>query len=125
MEKQVMISDPGRNQRSQHASNLPARRPDDSLVGILAADDHRTDGWAATEDAPENEDRELERRVKNFLAQRSIPGLRRLTVEVDGHSVLLRGHVRTYYEKQLAVNCCQRVAGVLNVIDWIEVSSSD
>ncbi|HWC89236.1 MAG TPA: BON domain-containing protein [Pirellulales bacterium] len=120
-----MISDPGRNQRSQHASNLPARRPDAHLVGLLAADDHRRHSWAATEDAPESEDRELERRVKNFLAQRSIPGLRRLTVEVDGHSVLLRGHVRTYYEKQLAVNCCQRVAGVLNVIDWIEVSSSD
>lgn len=95
------------------------------MLGILAVDDHRTDGLAATEESSDSEARELERRVKNFLAQRSIPGLRRLTVEVDGNSVLLRGRVRSYYEKQLAVNCCQRVAGVLNVIDWIEVISSD
>jgi hypothetical protein len=76
--------------------------------------------------APSNfeqeENRELERRVRNFLDQRSIPSLRRLTVEAAGNSVVLRGTVRTYYEKQLAINCCQRVAGVLDVVDAIEVS---
>ena len=38
---------------------------------------------------------------------------------------MLRGAVRSYYEKQLAVNCCQRVAGVINVVDAIQVNDSE
>jgi hypothetical protein len=124
-EQQLMTNHPGRNHRSQHASNLPLRRSPANLVGILAVDDHRLQGWPAAAEPGNDDDRELERRVRNFLAQRSVPGLRRLAVEADGDSVQLRGIVRTYYEKQLAVHCCQRVAGVLRVIDSIEVSGSD
>lgn len=71
---------------------------------------------SATEDPPD-----LQRRVKSFLESRSVPGLRRLTVEARGNVVVLRGTVRTYYEKQLAVHCCQHVAGVMAVTDQIEV----
>lgn len=115
-----MKTESGRNPRSQ--SSL-AHRSDAGMLGIIAAEDHRTDRWSS--DTSCEESGELERRVKNFLAGRSIPSLRRLTVEVDGTSVQLRGMVRSYYEKQLAVHCCQRVAGVINVIDAIQVSDSD
>lgn len=66
-------------------------------------------------------DDELRRRIVNFLFERNLPGLRRLDVEVrDGEAVII-GFVRTYYEKQLATHCCQRVAGVLRVINDISV----
>jgi osmotically-inducible protein OsmY len=65
---------------------------------------------------------ELELRVRNFLEGRNIPGLRRIGVEAVAGQVTLRGRVRTFYEKQLAIHCCQRVAGVIHVVDAIEVS---
>jgi osmotically-inducible protein OsmY len=64
---------------------------------------------------------DLELRVRNFLDGRNIPGLRRLGVAVKAGQVTLHGRVRTFYEKQLALHCCQRVAGVIQVVDAIEV----
>lgn len=66
-------------------------------------------------------DRELERRVISFLAGRHLPGLRQIEVEARGGVVTLRGRVRTFYEKQVCHQCCRRVAGVLKLIDAIEV----
>lgn len=70
----------------------------------------------------ENPDGELQRRVTNFLAGRHMPGLRKLTVEVADGTVTLFGRVASYYEKQLGVHCCQRVAGVMRVVDRVDVS---
>jgi osmotically-inducible protein OsmY len=123
--EQAMTSNPGRNGRSGHYPKSQSREADSDLHAILAAPDHRTGGRGAIAQSTTDDDVELQRRVKNFLVQRSIPSLRRLTIEVDGTSVIIRGHVRTYYEKQLAVHCCQRVAGVINVVDAIEVSTGD
>ena len=64
---------------------------------------------------------DLEQRVRNFLEGRNIPGLRRLGVKAIAGQVTLFGRVRSFYEKQLALSCCQRVAGVIHVIDAIEV----
>jgi hypothetical protein len=77
---------------------------------------------AATTGQQHDDELDLVRRVRNFLDQRSVPSLRRLAVEAAGTSIVLRGTVRSYYEKQLALNCCQRVAGVLDVVDAIEVA---
>ena len=44
-----------------------------------------------------------------------------LHVEVDGDTVVVRGQVQTFYERQLAVEFSRRVAGVIRVADWIEV----
>ena len=71
------------------------------------------------ESLPKQDDLAL--RVRNFLDGRNIPGLRRLGVTVAAGQVTLYGRVRTFYEKQLAIHCCQRVAGVVHVIDAIEV----
>jgi hypothetical protein len=63
----------------------------------------------------------LRQRVRLFLATSHIPTLRHVDVEIDGDVVLLRGKVRSYYEKQMALQFASRVAGVIQVVDSIEV----
>jgi len=66
-------------------------------------------------------DEDLQRRVLNFLVGYRMPGLRRIDVEASGGNLLVRGHVRSYYEKQLCLHCCHRVAGVREITDEIVV----
>jgi osmotically-inducible protein OsmY len=66
-------------------------------------------------------DRDLERRVLNYLIGRQMPALRTIEVAAQGGTVVLRGKVPTFYQKQLCLNCCRRVAGVLEVIDQVDV----
>jgi osmotically-inducible protein OsmY len=69
-------------------------------------------------------DRDLERRVTSFLAARHVPGLRKLAVQATGGVVTVSGRVLTFYEKQLANQCCRRVAGVLELINAVDVIGS-
>ena len=69
-------------------------------------------------------DRELERRIKNFLQGRNPPALRDLEVEVRNGTAVVTGLVSTFYQKQLATSCCQRVAGVLSVLNEVRVIDS-
>jgi osmotically-inducible protein OsmY len=71
----------------------------------------------------EEADRDLERRVTAFLADRHLPALRRLGVQSHRGVVTLRGQVRSFYEKQLGGQSARRVAGVIDVIDAIQVAS--
>jgi osmotically-inducible protein OsmY len=71
----------------------------------------------------EETDRDLERRVTAFLADRNLPALRCLGVQSHRGVVTLRGRVRTFYEKQLSGQSARRVAGVVDVIDAIQVAS--
>jgi osmotically-inducible protein OsmY len=66
-------------------------------------------------------DAELEERIRIFLDQRNVPSLRRLNVSAENGTVHLRGKVRSFYEKQLCLSCCKRVAGVMRVVDDIKV----
>ncbi len=66
-------------------------------------------------------DSDLQRRIVNFLFERGPTSLRYLETEVRGGVAVITGRVRTYYEKQLATCCCQRVAGVLKVINDVRV----
>ncbi len=66
-------------------------------------------------------DETLRQRVLQFLAGSQIPALRQVRVEIDGDSVVLRGELGTFYEKQMATQFASRVAGVIRVIDSIEV----
>lgn len=70
----------------------------------------------------EFEDRDLERRVVNYLAGRHVPGLRHLSVRAEAGIVTLRGRVQTFYEKQLCQACCRRVAGVVQFVDAVDVA---
>ena len=64
---------------------------------------------------------DLESRIRIFLAEQGVAALRRIAVSATGGTVNLCGRVHSFYEKQLCLNCCQHVAGVIRVIDEIEV----
>ena len=64
---------------------------------------------------------DLQRRVMNFLAQRGVSSLRRLNVKAEGGTVTLHGTVRSFYERQLCLCCCQHVAGVVKLVDELKV----
>jgi osmotically-inducible protein OsmY len=66
-------------------------------------------------------DRELQRRVYNFLRGRHVPLSPTITIEARNGTVTLSGTHRTYYHKQLCINCCLRVAGVVRLIDATKV----
>ncbi len=76
---------------------------------------------ATLDTAVERADGDLERRTRIFLAQKNVSALRGITVFASDGTVKLRGRVCSFYEKQLCLNCCQHVAGVIQVIDEIEV----
>lgn len=77
---------------------------------------------AITESIFEQADRDLERRVVSFLAERHVPGLRHIHVEARNGTVTLRGRVHSFYEKQLCQAVCRRVAGVVRYIDAVDVN---
>jgi osmotically-inducible protein OsmY len=68
-------------------------------------------------------DRDLERRVINYLVGRQVPSLRQIVVQADGGTVTMRGRVYSFHHKQLCINCCTRVAGVLRLVDELTVAS--
>jgi len=49
-----------------------------------------------------------------------MPG-KAIEVESVGGDVTLRGEVSSFYQRQLCINCCRRVAGVIRLIDEIQV----
>ncbi len=70
-------------------------------------------------------DHDVEQRVRTFLNSRHFPAFRKLNVDVANGSVRLSGNLPTFYEKQVALHSCQRVAGVLHLIDEIDVDSKN
>lgn len=76
---------------------------------------------AITATLSQTTDRDLERRVVNYLNERHVPGLRHLEVEAHNGTVTVSGRVSSFYEKQLCQAVCCRVAGVVRYIDDIDV----
>lgn len=66
-------------------------------------------------------DRDLERRVQQFLAERYFSSLRSLSVDAADGQVVISGRVNTFHEKQVALNSCRRVAGVRSLVDQMSV----
>jgi len=75
----------------------------------------------APQTPPTPQDSIVQERVERFLAASNIPALRRLSVSVEGDVVSLNGEVSTFYEKQMAVQFTSRVAGVVRIVDRINV----
>jgi osmotically-inducible protein OsmY len=67
------------------------------------------------------DDTDLERRVRIYLASQSRPALRGVEVQVTDGTVTLRGLVSSFYEKQLSVHLAARVAGVRRLEDELLV----
>lgn len=66
-------------------------------------------------------DDDLRSRVESFLKSRHFPAFGQLNVTVRDGAVTLSGALRSFYEKQVAMSSCQRVAGVLTLIDNVHV----
>lgn len=77
---------------------------------------------ATTTAVSHDADRDVERRVISYLVGRHVPGLRQIDVQAHCGVVTLRGRVHSFYEKQLGQQVAQRVAGVVRLIDRIEVT---
>ena len=69
-------------------------------------------------------DQDCTPRVTTFLLAHQIPALRRVQVQATGGSVILQGTLRSFYQKQLCMNCCRHVAGVIEVVDRLAVVSA-
>ncbi len=67
-------------------------------------------------------DQELQRRIENCLYARHLPALRYLTIEADNGTVYVSGTVSTFHEKQIVNHVCRHVAGVLQMVDDVEVA---
>ncbi len=64
---------------------------------------------------------DIKRRITNLLWQRGRSTLRQLAIEVDNGTVTVRGTVRSFYERQVCLSCCQHVPGVFRLVDEIKV----
>ena len=73
------------------------------------------------EDSECSEDRDLEGRVRNYLLGYKMPALQHVDVEASSGVVILRGRVYSFFQKQLCIHCCRRVAGVFDLVDELEV----
>lgn len=73
--------------------------------------------------AGNSDDAELKQRIVGYLEQRRYPAIRDLTISTDNGLVTLQGKLNSFYEKQLCLSTCQRVAGVIRIIDEVEVSN--
>ena len=66
-------------------------------------------------------DAALEHRLVNYLHDRHVPGLETLRFEVQSGTVAVSGRIRTARAKRLCVACCRRVAGVIKLVDALDV----
>ena len=67
------------------------------------------------------QDADLRSRVTHLLHMRQIRDLRNVAVEVVDGTATLHGKVRSFYHKQLCLSCCQRVSGIAQIVDRIDV----
>ncbi|HWA99484.1 MAG TPA: BON domain-containing protein [Pirellulales bacterium] len=68
------------------------------------------------------QDRDLERRIINYLTASHVPGARRLKVKASNGLVTLSGTLRSFYQKQLCCHVVRRVAGVVQLVDQLSVA---
>ena len=68
------------------------------------------------------DDLQLKQQIETNLQKHKRRRIDRIHVEVNAGVAVLEGEVSSYYEKQLALDSCRQVQGVLRTIDRIEVS---
>ena len=68
------------------------------------------------------DDLKLKEQIETNLQKHNRRRVGRIHVQVDAGVAVLKGEVGSYYEKQLALDSCRKVTGVVETIDRIEVS---
>ena len=66
-------------------------------------------------------DDDIALRVEDFLSRQHFPSFQNLDLEVTHGKLTVRGQVRSFYERQIAMSVCQHVPGVLQFVDEIAV----
>jgi osmotically-inducible protein OsmY len=97
---------------ASHFEGTPLQAQADAVMSVL---DVPIVGHSAAAD------RELQRRISSFLLNRRFPTTSKLKIDAHNGVVTLQGTHRSFYHKQLCINCCQRVAGVVRLIDSTRV----
>jgi osmotically-inducible protein OsmY len=67
------------------------------------------------------DDVELEHRLVNFLNERHVPDSSSLRIESHGGTVVVHGRLHSKHDKWLCMECCRHVAGVIKLIDDVEI----
>ena len=70
----------------------------------------------------ENHDDELERRILSCLQKRGVNGLVNIEVSVTGGVATISGRLPSLHAKNICLECCRHVAGVLRTVDAIHVA---
>jgi osmotically-inducible protein OsmY len=68
-------------------------------------------------------DRDLEHHMMMRLLDRSGAASRQIIIRADNGIVTIRGTVTSFYQKQLCIETCRGVPGIVNLIDELEVAS--
>ena len=66
---------------------------------------------------------DLKNRVFLKLKNQNFPVFKKLSINVNLDRVIISGTVRSFYERQIAINTVRQVAGVINLTDKITVVS--
>jgi len=66
----------------------------------------------------------LEHRIFRYLRARGLTGTESLQLEVEDGTVRVGGRLHGRSERRLCLECCRHVPGVLNVIDEVELEST-
>lgn len=72
-------------------------------------------------DGGETSSDDLRRRVIDFLYARQVPGVAGLQIETHAGTVVIRGRLASPLAKRLCLACCRRVAGVISLVDELDV----
>ena len=70
------------------------------------------------------EDVDLENRIANFLHHRHVPGGEQVHTDAHLGRVVVSGKLPSRHAKWLCVECCRRVAGVVNLVDRVIVDKA-
>ena len=68
------------------------------------------------------DDLQLKRQIETNLQKHKRRRINQIHVEVNAGVAVLKGEVSSYYEKQLALDSCRQVKGVVETVDHIDVS---
>lgn len=68
-------------------------------------------------------DVDLENRIARFLHQRHVPNCTRIKAHAHGGTVVVSGKLPSRQAERLCIECCRHVAGVIKLIDNLEVKT--
>lgn len=70
----------------------------------------------------QTDDQDLSRRALRFLTDRGLKSPERLHLNAHGGVLTIGGYLPSDHDRRLCVECCQRIAGVVRIVDHIRVA---